>query len=127
MDSLLHGFLVTTILEHRRTKVRGDDLSIVSQVTGKKARVRSAVPMADIEEPRAGPYATDGDCLLAPVAAQAKAQHGVEDNIIVLGNCGNICRTASPIACLSSLTSDIFMDDEPPDYGQSQEPSATPL
>src|SRR5215510_6950426 len=123
MEPLSHGFLVTTV-EHRRAKVHGDDLSIVSQVTGKgEGEVGCAT--ADIEETRAGRYPTDGDGLLAPVVVQAKAQYRVED-IIMLGNGGKHLPHSVSHSLPLLLASDIFIRQEPPYYGQSQEPSATP-
>src|SRR4030095_6477710 len=85
MDPLLQGLLVATA-KHRRTKVYGNDLSIVSKVTG-KGESEIGCASADIEETRARRYAADGDCLLAPVVVQAKTQHRIKD-IIMLGNCG---------------------------------------
>jgi hypothetical protein len=107
MEPLLHGFLVTTV-EHRRTKVHGDDLSIVSQVTS-KGEGEIGCATADIEETRVGRYPTDGDCLLAPVVVQAKAQHRVED-IIMLGNCGKHLPHSVSHSLSLLLTSDIFID-----------------
>src|SRR5262249_56928931 len=65
IDPLLQGFLMATA-QHRRTKVRGNDLSIVSEVTG-KGEGEIGCAHADIEETRARRYAADGDSLLAPV------------------------------------------------------------
>jgi hypothetical protein len=108
MDPSLHGFLVTTA-EHGRAKVHGDDLPMVSQVTGKgKGEVGGTT--ADIEETRAGRYATDGDRLLAPVMVQAKAQHGVED-IIMLGNRGKHLPHGVSHSLPLLLTSDIVIDE----------------
>src|ERR1043166_5055510 len=79
LDPLLQGFLVATA-QHRRTKVRGHDLAIVSEVTG-KGEGEIGCATADIEETRARRYAADGDGLLAPVVVQAKTQHSIEDII----------------------------------------------
>src|SRR5262245_63797806 len=81
MDPLLYSFLVTTG-QHRLTKIHGDDLSTVSQVTG-KGEGEIGCTAADIEETGARRYTTDGDRLLAPVVVQAKAQHGVEHVIML--------------------------------------------
>jgi hypothetical protein len=59
---------------------------MVSQVASKgEGEVGRAT--ANIEETRAGWYVTDGDCPLAPVVMQAKAQHSIEE-IIMPGNRG---------------------------------------
>ena len=108
IDPLLQGFPVATA-QHRRTKVRGNDLSIVSEVTG-KGEGEIGCATADIEETRAGRYPTDGDCLLAPVVVQAKAQYRVKD-IIMLGNRGKHLphRVSHRLPLL--LRSDIFLMD----------------
>ena len=103
----------------------GNDLAIVSQVTG-KGQGEIGCTTTDIEETRAGRYPADGDYLLAPVVMQAKTQHRVED-IIMLGNGGKHLPHSISHSLPLLLTSDIFIRQEPPYYGQSQEPSATPL
>src|SRR5262249_8034624 len=106
MDPLLHSFLVTTG-QHRLTKIYGDDLSIVSQVTG-KGEGEISCTAADIEETRARRYPTDGDCLLAPVVVQAKAQHGIE-HIIMLRNRGKHLPHCVSHSLPLLLTSDIVI------------------
>src|SRR5215510_4731857 len=108
MDPLLHSFLVTTG-QHRLTKIHGDDLSTVSQVTG-KGQCEIGGTAADIEGTRARRYPTDGDCLLAPVVVQAKAQHRVE-NIIMLRNRGKHLPHSVSHSLPLLLTSDIVIDE----------------
>jgi hypothetical protein len=109
MYPLLPGFPGATV-EHRCTKVRSDDLSIVSQVTS-KSEGEVGCATADIEKPRARWYSADDYCLLAPVMVQAKAQHSIED-IIMLGNRGKHLphRVAHSLPLL--LTSDILPGDK---------------
>jgi hypothetical protein len=106
---LLQGFLVATA-QHCRTKVCGNDLPIVSEVTGKgEGEVGCAT--ADIEETRARRYAADGDSLLAPVVVQAKTQHSIED-IIMLGNRGKHLPHSLSHRLPLLLMSDIFLINE---------------
>jgi hypothetical protein len=85
MDPSLPPFLVATF-EHRRTKVRRDNLPIVSQVTS-KGEGEIGCATTDIEEARSGRYPAASDCPPAPVVMQTKAQHSIK-YIIMLSNSG---------------------------------------
>ena len=85
MEPSLPPFLVATF-EHRRTKVRRDNLPIVSQVTS-KGEGEIGCATTDIEEARSGWYLATSDCLPTPVVMQTKAQHSIK-HIIMLSNSG---------------------------------------
>jgi hypothetical protein len=109
MDPPLQSFLMPTA-KHCRTKVHGNDLSMVSEVMGKSEGEISCAT-AHIEETSARRYSADGDCLLAPVVVQAKTQHRIED-IIMLGNRGKHLPHSLSHRLPLLLMSDIFLIDE---------------
>src|SRR5574341_2201582 len=67
-------------------KVCRDHLPIVPQVAG-KGQGQIGCASAHIEEACARRHTAIGYCLLAPIVMQPKAQHGVEQ-VIMLGNSG---------------------------------------